>query len=186
MWVHGLNILTQWFRVRTRSNIVAFINFHLHTNSVHFGIHSFFFSVPSRLCLSHEIPFLLMFGHGNLEVFIPTTGMKNWWNYSLFGWKGLSGWWTKGLVGPIGGALTGEALRCVPVARECGWTTGLLLGGHKGRARTISMETPAEMSAAFQPLLTFGLHRVFQIRHVSAKQRLANGRQWDDRMLSFE
>lgn len=66
-------------------------------------------------------------------------------------------------MGPIGGALTGEALRCVPVARECGWTTGFLLGDHKGRARTISMETPAETSAAFQPLLTFGLHRVFQI-----------------------
>lgn len=86
-------------------------------------------------------------------------------------------------MGPIGGALTGEARRCVPVARECGWTTGLLLGGHKGRAW--SMETPAEMSAAFQPLLTFGLHRVFQIRHVLAKHRLANGRQRVDRMLLF-
>lgn len=155
-------------------------------NSVYFRIHSFFFFTPSRLSLSHEILFLLMFGHGNLEVFMPTTAMKNWWNYSLFGWKGPSGCWTKGLVGPIGGALTGEALRCVPVARECGWTTGPLLGGHKGRARTISMETPAETSAAFQPLLTFGLHQGFQIRHVLAKQTLANGRQWDDRMLLFE
>lgn len=107
---------------------------------------------------------------------MPTTGMKNWWNYSLFGWKGLSECWTKGLAGPIGGALTGEALRCVPVARECAWTTGLLLGGHKRRARTISMETPAETSTAFQPLLTFGLHRVFQIRHVLAQQRRG---QWE-------
>lgn len=134
------------------------------------------FPIPSCLSLSHEIPFLLMLGHGHLEVFMPTTGMKNWWNYSLFGWKGLSECWTKGLAGPIGGVLTGEALRCVPVARECAWTTGLLLGGHKRRARTISMETPAETSTAFQPLLTFGLHRVFQIRHVLAKQRLG---QWE-------
>lgn len=178
--------------ILSQNSILKYCDFHSFSSSHKFYPfwNSFIFfpslSVSSRLCLSHEIPFLLMFGHGNLEAFIPTTGMKNWWNYSLFGWKGPSGSWTKGLVGPIGGALTGEALRCVPVARECGWTTGLLLGGHKGRARTISMETPAEMSAAFQPLLTFGLHRVFQIRHVLAKHRLANGRRWDDRMLSFE
>ncbi|TSQ92642.1 hypothetical protein Baya_11424 [Bagarius yarrelli] len=103
----------------------------------------------------------------------------------LYHRKGLNSCWTKGPGGPIGDALTGEELRCVLMARECSWITGLLLGGHKGRARTISIETPAETSAAFQPLLTFGLHRVFQIRHVVAKHSLANGRQQDNRMLSF-
>lgn len=178
MRVFVLNILTWW------SNIVLFIFI---LTWIHLGINSFLLSllVPSCLSLSHEIPFLLMFGHGNLAVFMQTTGMKNWWNYSVFGWKGPGGCWTKGLAGRIGGALTGEALRCVLVARECGWTTGLLLGGHKGRARTISMETPAKTSSAFQPLLTFGLGRVFQIRHVLVKRTLANGRRWDDRMLSF-
>ncbi|KAL1247399.1 hypothetical protein QQF64_022775 [Cirrhinus molitorella] len=64
----------------------------------------------------------------------------------------------------------GEGLQCVATARECDWTTGVLLGNHKEGANTITTKTLSASSAGFHSRLTFGLLQVLQIWHILANQ----------------